>query len=147
MRKSPLKLILMVALLLGSDQFSKYAVRRWLGEEQIQILPFFHLEHVRNRGIAFGMMEGKTGIIIFIGAVVVLLLVLAAIMVRRDGHWTLPLALLISGSIGNLLDRLYQGSVTDFLKLPYWPAFNLADTFIVAGVLLMAWLLLVPRKP
>ena len=147
MRKSPLKIIFLVALLLGSDQFSKFAVRRWLGTDQIQLLPFFHLEHVRNRGIAFGMMEGKAGIIIFIGAVVVLLLVLAAIMVSRDGHWTLPLALLISGSIGNLLDRLYQGSVTDFLNLPAWPAFNLADMFIVAGVLLMVWLLLVPRKP
>lgn len=143
MRKSPFKLLFLAAFLLGADQLSKLCVRLWLEPAgQIQVLPFFRLEHVRNRGIAFGMLEGKVAIIIFVGVLVVLMLFLAAFMVRRDGHWTWPFALLMAGSIGNLIDRLHQGSVTDFLKFSYWPAFNLADVFIVAGVMLMMWFLL-----
>jgi signal peptidase II len=65
-------------------------------------------------------------------------------------HPVLPIALgfLIGGSIGNLVDRIRLGHVTDFLDLTYWPAFNLADTFIVVGVaILMASLVVAERKP
>ena len=65
-------------------------------------------------------------------------------------HPILPVALglLIGGSVGNLVDRLRLGHVTDFLDLPYWPAFNLADTFIVVGVaVLLAALIAAERQP
>jgi signal peptidase II len=57
--------------------------------------------------------------------------------VRHDGRWTWSFALLGAGSVGNLVDRVWQGSVTDFLSFPHWPAFNFADIFIVTGVLLL----------
>ncbi len=138
MRRTAIKLIVWVAILLGADQLTKYLVRGNMEPfGSIDILPFFQLEYVRNRGIAFGLLEGHVAAIIFTSSLVVLLLVGAALAVRHDGRWFWPFALLVSGSIGNLLDRVLLGSVTDFLRVPHWPAFNLADIFIVTGVLLL----------
>jgi signal peptidase II len=63
--------------------------------------------------------------------------VVAALVVRHNGRWNWPYILLVAGSLGNLMDRLLRGSVTDFLRIPHWPAFNLADIFIVTGVLIL----------
>lgn len=143
MPKGSRKLLFLVAVLLGADQLSKILIRIWLEPlGYVRILPFLKIEHIRNRGIAFGMMEGQAAVIIFTSSVVIVLLLLAAVLARRDGRWTWPFALIMAGSVGNLFDRIYQGSVTDFIRIPYWPAFNLADIFIVTGVALMAWQLL-----
>lgn len=134
--------------LVAADQISKSAVRRWLDPaDTVDVLPFLSLDRVNNRGIAFGMLEGHAGLIVFTSSFILVLLVMAAVLVRRDGRWLWPFALLVSGSLGNLIDRFSQGSVTDFLRLPYWPAFNLADIFIVVGVLLLIKLLLLPPPP
>ncbi len=138
MKKAPVKLFSRLFLLLGADLASKLLVRALMSPGQfIRVLPFFHLEYVRNRGIAFGILDGHAAIIIFASSVVVVLLALAAVTLRSSSRWTWAFALLGAGSIGNLADRIWSGSVTDFIRLPYWPAFNLADVFIVAGVLLL----------
>ncbi len=143
MKTVPVKLFSRLFLLLGADLVSKLLVREFMSPEQsIHVLPFFRMEYVRNQGIAFGILEGHTAAIIFASSVVVVLLALAAVTLRRDNRWTWAFALLGAGSIGNLADRLWMGSVTDFIRLPYWPAFNLADVFIVAGVLLLVKTLL-----
>lgn len=140
MHKTSVKLLGVSLILFGIDQLTKYLARLWLvpGDE-ISVLPFFSLKLVSNPGIAFGMMGGQKQIILFTSSVVVLLLLLAALTLRRDGRWAVAFALLMAGSCGNLLDRLFRGEVTDFLKLSHWPAFNFADIYIVAGVLLMSW--------
>jgi signal peptidase II len=58
----------------------------------------------------------------------------------------LPTGMLIGGALGNLIDRLVNGAVTDFIKLPLWPAFNVADTSITLGVLVLVWVLEGPRR-
>jgi len=91
--------------------------------------------------VAFGLLSSGGAVVL-----VVTLLALAALLVYfalRPGRrllW-LPTGLLLGGAIGNLIDRIVQGSVTDFVKLPLWPAFNLADTAITFGVLALLWVL------
>jgi len=138
-RGSARHLLLLVIVLLILDQVTKLVVRRWLDpHELIQILPFFRFEHVQNNGIAFGMLDGHSFLITLVDAVIVLALVAAAVMVRDNSRLALPMALLVAGSVGNLIDRIINGNVTDFLHFKYWPAFNLADSFIVIGVALLA---------
>jgi signal peptidase II len=74
--------------------------------------------------------------------------VLVAYLARRpDRPWLwIPTGLLIGGALGNLIDRLVHGAVTDFIKLPLWPAFNVADMSITFGVLALLWVLEGPRQ-
>ena len=118
-------------------------------DNEVKVLGPFTIHHVQNSGIAFGFFASATA------AVIVLTLVAVAWMIgyfARSGarHPLLPVAvgLLIGGSVSNLADRIRLGHVTDFLDFRYWPAFNLADSFIVIGVgILLAALLLAEREP
>lgn len=130
-----------VALL--ADQLLKNLVGRTLALGEDAPLPGpFSLEHVRNSGVAFGFFSSFTSVVALVTAFVVggLFLYFA-----RAGatHPLLPIALglLAGGSISNLADRVRMGYVTDYLEIRFWPSFNLADAFIVAGVtlLLTAW--------
>jgi signal peptidase II len=106
--------------------------------DRVEVLPFLHIENVRNKGVAFGI--GGDISAVFIGATVILLLGFLVFLAFRGGSgWLvwLPAALLIGGALGNLADRVRDGAVTDFISLPLWPTFNLADLAIVAGVLLL----------
>ena len=118
------------------DQLTKALARASVdrGEED-PILPALKLVNVRNDGVAFGIDAGGSTLLI-----VVIALALAAVVLYFARHasrpliW-LPTGLLIGGAVGNIVDRIRDGAVTDFLKIPVWPAFNLADVAIVAGVL------------
>ena len=106
--------------------------------ERVEVLPFLAFENVRNKGVAFGL--GGDISIVVIAVTVVLLVALLAFLARRpQTGWLLwlPAALLVGGSLGNLADRARDGAVIDFIKLPLWPTFNLADVAIVTGVLLL----------
>jgi signal peptidase II len=106
--------------------------------ERVEILPFLAFENVRNKGVAFGL--GGDISVVVIAATVVLLVALLAFLARRpQTGWLLwlPAALLVGGALGNLADRARDGAVIDFIELPLWPTFNLADVAIVAGVLLL----------
>lgn len=122
-----------------ADQVTKHVVSSQLalGDETAAIGPF-SIHHVQNSGIAFGLFAGATPFVILL-TVVALSWMLAFFARSGARHPALPVALglLVGGSLSNLVDRLRLGHVTDFLDLRYWPAFNLADTFIVAGVMLL----------
>jgi signal peptidase II len=122
-----------------ADQVTKHVVTSSvaLGDETDVAGPLT-IHHVQNTGIAFGLFGGATAIVtIFTALAVGWMLVFFA----RSGarHTLVPVALgfLIGGSTSNLVDRLRLGHVTDFLDLGFWPAFNLADSFIVVGVALL----------
>lgn len=127
----------LVALAAASaDQLTKslVAARLALGDA-VEIVGPFTIHHVRNTGIAFGLFAQATSIVIVLTAFAIgALMLFFAHSGRR--HPLLPAAvgLVLGGSASNLIDRLRLGHVTDFLDLDYWPAFNLADTFIVVGV-------------
>jgi signal peptidase II len=139
-------LVVLVVLLL--DQLSKHLVRRSIGPgEERKVLPGLQLVNTRNHGVAFGFLPGdQAAVTIVIGVALLALLVYFALHVTRPLIW-LPTGMLIGGALGNILDRLRDGSVTDFIKLPLgWPPFNLADTSITLGVLLLLLVLETPRK-
>jgi signal peptidase II len=124
---------------LGADQLTKRIVTARLGlDEAVHVLGPFSIHHVQNSGIAFGLFASATSIVILLtGLAVAWMLFFFA---RSGGrHPVLPVALglVIGGSVSNLLDRVRLGHVTDFLDLRYWPAFNLADSFIVVGVAIL----------
>jgi signal peptidase II len=138
--------VLAVAVL-GLDQLTKHFVRTGIavGEEH----KFFfgvQLVHVRNTGVAFSLFSGGGAVVLVItGAALLLLSGYLARRPERPWLWV-PTGLLIGGAVGNLVDRLAHGAVTDFIKLPLWPAFNLADTAITVGVLALLWVLEGPRE-
>ena len=128
----------------AGDQITKEIVRTQLAlGEAVEVTSFFAIHHVRNTGIAFGLFPGAASpVTILTGIAVIWMLVYFA---RSGGrHPILPVAFgfLLGGSMSNLVDRLRQGYVTDFLDPDYWPAFNLGDVFITVGVaiLLVAFL-------
>jgi signal peptidase II len=131
-----LGLTLVVAAAVVADQVTKHIVSSQLAlDDKVQVIGVFSIHHVQNSGIAFGLFAGATSLVTALTAVAVGWML---VFFARSGarHPVLPVALglLIGGSASNLVDRIRLGHVTDFLDFRYWPAFNLADTFIVVGV-------------
>lgn len=135
---------------LAADQLTKRVVTSHLRlDEGTHIAGPFWIHHVQNSGIAFGLFASATAAVIALTGIAVAWMLL---FFARSGsrHPVLPVALglVIGGSLSNLLDRVRLGYVTDFLDFRYWPAFNLADSFIVIGVvILLAALLAAEREP
>ena len=123
-----------------ADQVTKHAIEQRLAlEETHRVLPFVSITHVRNSGIAFGIFPGRLGIVsLLTAAAVVWMLVHFARSGSRHVLFPVALGLLVGGSISNLADRVRDGHVTDFIHISHWPTFNLADSFIVIGVGLLA---------
>jgi signal peptidase II len=120
--------------LVAADQLTKAAVASALERgERVDLVLGFELARVGNRGIAFGLLADGRGLVLAVtlGALV-LLLAWFALDSHRPGFW-LATGLLSGGALGNLADRVRDGSVTDFLDPPLWPAFNLADVAITLG--------------
>ena len=132
----------------GVDQLTKTIVRGSIDPtETVSVLPGLDFVRVANDGVAFGLFDNlSSAVLVLIG--VLFVAGLGAFMMRevktRPGIW-FPVGLLAGGAVGNLIDRLREGYVTDFIDLPAWPAFNVADAEITVGVILLAWMLL--REP
>jgi signal peptidase II len=106
--------------------------------DRVELLPFLHIENVRNKGVAFGLGGDISAVLIGVTVVALVgLLVFLAARGRGGVMVWLPAALLLGGALGNLADRVRDGAVTDFIDLPLWPTFNLADVAIVVGVFLL----------
>jgi signal peptidase II len=121
---------------IAADQLTKLIVSSQLTlDEALHVVGPFSIHHVQNSGIAFGLFASATPVVTALTAIAVGWML---VFFARSGarHPVLPVALglLIGGSTSNLIDRIRLGHVTDFLDLRYWPAFNLADSFIVVGV-------------
>jgi signal peptidase II len=127
---------LVLAAVLAADQATKALVRGGveLGSESA-VVPLVTLVHTRNSGVAFGVFEDQIAVVVVLIALAIAALA-AYFATHRDRPWAwLPTGLLAGGAVGNVVDRVREGFVTDFVKLPYWPAFNVADLAITLGVL------------
>ena len=132
---------------IAADQLTKALVRSGLeiGEQRDLVLGV-DLVHVRNSGVAFGFLAGGGAVLVAGTAIALLaLLVFFALNSGRRLVW-LPTGLLLGGALGNLLDRAHQGHVTDFIKFPHFPAFNVADMAITVGVLALVYVLEGPPR-
>lgn len=99
------------------------------------VIPFIQLTHVQNPGAAFGLFGSQKFFLIAIGIIVLVMVTLY----KQKRHNIPPsldcgLAFLIGGNLGNLFDRIFHGFVIDFIKLPHWPTFNIADISINIGI-------------
>jgi len=121
---------------IGADQLTKSIVTSRLDlNDQVHVVGAFSIHHVTNSGIAFGFFASATSLVILLtGLAVAWMLYFFARSGSRHPVLPVALGLVIGGSVSNLTDRVRLGHVTDFLDFKYWPAFNLADTFIVVGV-------------
>jgi len=146
MPKRPLLIALAVLLL---DRITKWAIAQTIPlEDAINIIPgFFRLTHLENTGAAFSLFADSpspfrtTLLIVFSVAA----LAVVSVLLWRDRRvfhsGTLALSLILGGAVGNLWDRAFYGKVTDFLDfyigVHHWPPFNVADSAIVVGALLL----------
>ena len=133
---------LVLAGVLLVDQVTKRLVQSGIAEgDRDGVLPGVELVHVRNHGVAFGAFAGGGTIVaVVIGVALVALVVWFMRHGDRPLAW-LPTGLLLGGAVGNIFDRLRDGAVTDFVKFPAWPAFNVADIAITFGVLTLLYVL------
>jgi signal peptidase II len=125
------------AVVLAADQITKALVRSSIsfGHSRHVIAGVLSVVHEQNSGVAFSLLTGsEAGVIVLTLVVVAVVLAFFALQRQRPWVW-LGCGMVIGGALGNLIDRVRAGSVTDFIKLPHWPAFNLADTAITLGVL------------
>jgi len=122
------------------DQATKQIVLSTLERgEDVHLFPGLALTSIRNRGVAFGALDGKGGLVaLLIAAALVALLAYFAARASQPLVW-LPVGLLLGGALGNLTDRVRHGAVIDFVDPVAWPAFNLADSSIVLGVPLLLY--------
>jgi signal peptidase II len=140
-----IKFLILAAAIIIVDQLSKhYLLALVMDGSVIEVTSFFNLVMVWNRGISFGMFAGDAAhtrwVLIFIA--VTISLVLAALHYRKPTEFTaIPVGMIIGGAIGNVIDRIRFGAVADFFDFHIWgyhyPAFNIADSCIFLGVVLM----------
>ena len=141
-RRAVLRAVVVAVCVLAADQATKALVRGSVGRgERIDVLPGIDLVNTRNSGVAFGFFSGGGTVVALVAALALAaLLVFFATHLARPLVW-LPTGLLIGGAAGNLIDRAREGAVTDFVDLPLWPAFNVADAAITVGVLALLYVL------
>jgi signal peptidase II len=140
--RTALRAALVAVAVIVADQVTKAIVRAEIDPfEEIKVLPGIKLIHTENTGVAFSVLSGGGPLV-----VIVAILALGALLAFFLTHLTtrlvwLPTGLLLGGAAGNLIDRVRIGGVTDFIKLPHWPAFNVADIAVTTGVIALVLVL------
>lgn len=131
---------ILAVFVLGLDQWSKYLVRAsmQMGESIPIIDSIFHLTYIENEGVAFGLFSGHTNIFVLVS---ILVLIGLLIFVWKESSQSLLLhygaALVVSGALGNIIDRAMKASVTDMFDFRIWPIFNIADIAVCVGFVLL----------
>ena len=120
-----------------ADQLSKLCVLFYLNET-ITITSFFNLVLVKNKGVTFGLFGGIVSPNILVAFALFVVTAIVIFMKKQEAYYRLPTVFIISGAIGNIIDRIRYGAVIDFLDFHlyqyHWPAFNIADMAVVSGV-------------
>ncbi len=127
-------------IVFAADQATKYLIISHFSLfEAVNVLPFFSIVYVRNTGSAFGMFRSLGNAFFIVTAVVAIVVV--AFLIVRDRENRPGLSLILGGAAGNMTDRLVHGYVVDFLDFyagsRHWPAFNIADAALTAGIFLL----------
>ena len=137
-------------LILCVDQLTKFIIHKnlLLNQSFPVIRGIFHLTLIHNRGAAFGILKNKIPLFIFSS---VLAVILIYFYLKKDKQKnlsipTLALSLILGGALGNLVDRIFLGYVVDFLDFRVWPVFNLADSAITIGAILLSYSILTSKK-
>lgn len=122
-----------------SDQISKLIVDKLFF--QPVNLWFFSIAKTRNTGIAWGFLQGSNSILILISIIIIVLIIYYRSQFIKNNLSLVSSALILGGALGNLADRIFYGSVLDFIDFYFWPVFNVADSAItIGGAMLALWL-------
>lgn len=158
MKKNLIIFILGAVVIVLLDQVTKIAIVKnfFLHESRPVIDGFFNIVYVMNPGAAFGFLAGASETfryIFFIGITVLVIALIIYYIVKSTSQniiYIISLTLIFGGAVGNLIDRIRFGSVVDFLDIyigtAHWPAFNVADSSISIGAVLMIWGMITQRK-
>lgn len=139
--------IIIAALAILADQFSKYIVLQSISSRAplTVIRNFFYLDHHENTGAAWGILQNNRIFLIIVPAIAVAVIIYQLVK-SRSKLYRLSLTLIMGGAVGNLIDRVWKGSVTDFLSFKfgsyYFPTFNVADICVVVGTAFMVYYVL-----
>jgi len=136
-------------LIVVADQLSKAWIKTNLLEGQSLFeTGFFRITHLHNTGAAFGLFQGQSFILTIVSLIGVVVLLVYGFVVYHRFPWfesllnRLALGLVLGGAAGNLIDRIRLGYVTDFIDFGFWPAFNIADSAVTVGVIILVYSLL-----
>jgi signal peptidase II len=137
---------LVMAAVIALDQATKALVRSSVAiGDRDGVFPGVEIVHVRNEGVAFSRFSGGgTVVAVIVGAALLALMAYFVTHLDKPLVW-LPTGMLLGGALGNVIDRIRDGAVTDYIKLPGWPAFNVADVSITCGVLVLLYVTERPR--
>jgi len=137
-----LRAVLVAALVIFLDQLTKALVRADIERfEEVDLILGIKLVHTRNTGVAFSMLSGGGPLVVIVAVIAVVALLAVFLTHLRTRLIWLPVGMLLGGAAGNLIDRIRIGAVTDFVKIPHWPAFNVADIAVTVGVLILVFVL------
>jgi len=146
-RRNLLVFLITTAAVIALDQVIKALVVGFLAPgESVQAIPHvLRITNLNNPGAAFGLLKGSGGVI-FLSAIVIV--VLSLVWFYRARHKKglvsfIALGLMIGGAVSNLADRVFKGSVVDYLDFGWWPVFNAADVAIVCGVIIILVVMIV----
>lgn len=139
MRRLPCILFIVLSIVV-LDQLTKHLVISYLSPlDSIEIFPFLHIVNIKNTGAAFGMFKGMGSNYFIIISVVAIIFVIH--LLTKKAYNTFGLSLILGGAIGNFIDRIIHGKVIDFVDFSvgkfHWPAFNIADSSLTIGIIIV----------
>ena len=124
------------------DRLTKIAAMSNMSYGQsIEILPkIFHLTFILNNGTAFGLLKGQNSLLAFLSIITIIIILIYTAAHKGLGRGlSIALGLVLGGALGNLFDRIRFGSVIDFFDFRVWPVFNVADSALTIGIILLSW--------
>jgi len=132
---------IIVVTILSLDQLVKFIVTKNLAPNSSLpvIKGIFHLTLVHNPGAAFGILKNQLVLFIFTSIFAIILIYLNLKNNKHKKYIAVSMSLILAGALGNLCDRLFFGYVIDYLDFRIWPVFNIADTSITIGAILLGW--------
>lgn len=136
--------LILVIIILSLDQLTKLlATKNLILNQSIPIIKgVFHISLIHNRGAAFGILKNQASLFVVTSIFAIILIYRSLKKDTKHKLYSVSLGLILAGAIGNLIDRLFCGYVIDFLDFLIWPVFNVADSAITVGAILLAWTIL-----
>ncbi len=140
--------VIIVFVVLSLDQISKFLISAKLQLNQTfpLIKGVLGLTLIHNRGAAFGILRNQLFLFIITTITAIVLIYFGIKKNRHNKYQVVCLSFILAGALGNLIDRLRFGYVIDFLNFYIWPVFNIADSAITVGAILLAWAILKTKK-
>ena len=133
-------------VLLAADQAVKHLIRTTMvqGQSIPVIENIFHITYIENPGAAFGILANQRMLFLILTALIVgVMIYLYFSLSNKKSLTAISLGIVVSGAIGNFIDRFIQGTVTDFLDFRIWPIFNIADICICVGLVLICYFVII----